>query len=104
MGGLFFNTYIKKNDKPQFATSEFLFKKTCYNLPLPHWVFAFLRYRQHFLMERINDNYDANILEDDIGGELWRPIPTFMDFTFQKFRFPSKNILGLTQRQLQLAL
>ena len=55
-------------------------------------------------MERINDSYDANILEDSIGGELWRPIPTFMDFTFQKFRFPSKNILGLTQRQLQLAL
>ena len=49
-------------------------------------------------MERINDSYDANILEDDIGGELWRPIPTFMDFTFPKFRFPSKNILGLTQK------
>ena len=49
---------------------QFLFKKTCYNSPLPHWVFAVLRYSQRPLMEKIDDSYDANILEDDIGGEL----------------------------------
>ena len=55
-------------------------------------------------MEKIDDSYDANILEDGIGGELWRPIPVFIDLTFQKFIFPSKYIVELTQRQLQLAL
>ena len=77
----------KKNDKAQFATSEFLFKKTCYNSPLPHWVFVVLRYRHRLSMEKIDDSYDANILEDGIGGELWRPIPASLISLFRNSYF-----------------